>query len=239
MPDPVRIGLLQLGEVHPEVAATTGDYPALFSDLLAGHHVDLVTYDVRAGQVPTDPAAHDGWLASGSASSAYEPLPWIETTSRFLLDVLAADVPLVAICFGHQLLAQALGGRVAKAEVGWGVGVHRYDLVAPTRPWEAPAPVDGVRVIASHQDQVVEPPEDIELLLTSEHCPVAGFTVEDRALAIQAHPEFTAEVSRGLVERRRAQIGAERADAALAGLDEPLDRTAVAAWMAAFWRRSA
>lgn len=234
--EPLRVGLLQLGYIHPDVAATEGDYPEAFAALLAGHDIELTTYDVPAGQRPKSPRDHDGWLASGSANSAYEPLAWIGDTGRFLLEVVDADVPLVAICFGHQLLAQAMGGTVARADVGWGVGVHHYDVVGPARPWMA-GPVSELRVIASHQDQVVEAPDGIELLATSTHCRVAGYTVGSRALALQAHPEFTPAVSRGLLDLRRGAIGEARTDAALATLDEPIDQDLIAGWMASFWRR--
>ncbi len=232
----LRVGLLQLGYIHPDVAATEGDYPEAFAALLAGHGIELTTYDVPAGQRPTSPTDHDGWLASGSANSTYEPLAWIGSAGRFLLDVLNADVPLVAICFGHQLLAQALGGTVARAPVGWGVGVHHYDVIGPARAW-MDEPITSVNVIASHQDQVIDAPDGIELLASNEHCPIAGYTAGRRALALQAHPEFTPAVSRGLLQLRREAIGSDKADEALASLDEAIDQAPIAAWMNSFWRR--
>lgn len=236
----LQIGLLQCGYIAPDVAAGHGDYPEAFADLLGPQGVDLVTYDVQQGPVPTDPRAHHGWLVSGSASSAYDDLQWIPPVERFLRRLVEVEAPLVAVCFGHQLLAQALGGRVARAEAGWGVGVHRYELVGPVRPWMDPPPADGAfRMIASHQDQVVDLPAEATVIARTDHCPVAAFTVGPRALAIQPHPEFSAEVSRGLIGLRRDLIGDDRSDLALASLDGPLedDRRRVAAWMANFWRQ--
>ncbi len=242
MPPRLQIGLLQCGYIAPDVAAGHGDYPEAFADLLGPQGIDLVTYDVQQGPVPTDPGAHDGWLVSGSASSAYEPLAWIAPVEGFLRRLIEVEAPLVAVCFGHQLLAQALGGRVARAEAGWGAGVHRYELVGPRPPWMDPPPVDGAfRLIASHQDQVVDLPAEATVIARTDHCPVAAFTVGPRALAIQPHPEFSAEVSRGLIGLRRGLIGPDRSDTALATLDGPLedDRRRVAAWMANFWRQGA
>jgi GMP synthase-like glutamine amidotransferase len=232
----LRIGLIQCGHVHPDLVPTLGDYPELFADLLGPHGIELTTFDVDHEQFPVDLGGFDGWVVSGSANSAYEDLPWIHRTEELLRKLVADRAPMVAVCFGHQLLAQALGGRVAKAPGGWGAGMHRYDFCSEPLPWMEPSPVGGVRIIASHQDQVVELPEGAVVIARTDHCPIAAYTLGSSVLAIQPHPEFTAEVSRGLVERRRDRIGAEASDAALASLSEPLDQDLVAGWMARFLR---
>ena len=238
VPDgPLRAALLQCGHIHPDLVPEHGDYPEAFADLLGPHGIELVTVDVAEDGVP-DPDEHDAWLVSGSASSAYDPLPWISDLEELLRSLVDREAPLVAVCFGHQVLAQALGSTVAKADAGWGVGAHDYRLVGGPRPWMDPASDGSVRLIASHQDQVVELPEGAELVATTDHCPVAAYTVGPAALAIQPHPEFTAAVSRGLVERRRDLIGADRSDEALRSLDQPLDRDLVATWMARFLREA-
>jgi len=235
----LRIGLLQCGHIHSDLVPEHGDYPEVFADLLGPHGIELETIDVTEGPPPNDPHALDGWVVSGSACSAYDPLPWIAPVEDLLRTVIAAAAPLVAVCFGHQLLAQAMGGRVAKASVGWGVGAHTYELLGPPVPWmDPPAPGHTVRLIASHQDQVVELPQGAEVIARSKDCPVAAYTLGPAALAIQPHPEFSAGVSAGLVNRRRDAIGASTADAALASLDAPLDCSLVGAWMAAFLRQA-
>ncbi|WP_426572617.1 type 1 glutamine amidotransferase [Aquihabitans sp. McL0605] len=240
MPEtPLRIGLLQCGHVHPEVAADLGDYPELFAELLAPHGIELTTFDVDHDQFPTDLEAFDGWVISGSANSAYDDLPWIHRTEDLLRQMITDEIPMVAVCFGHQLLAQAMGSTVAKAADGWGAGVHAYEFLGEPEPWMVPPPSAPVRVIASHQDQVTALPDGAVLLARTDHCPIAAFTLGPTAFAIQPHPEFTAAVSRGLVERRRDRIGAEASDAALASLDQPLDRDLVGGWMAAFLRQAA
>lgn len=237
---PLRLGLIQCGYVHPEVAATTGDYPELFAHLLRHHPVELTTYVAEQGVLPASTAEQDGWLISGSANSAYEPLPWIGELEGFLRAVIDDGAPMVAICFGHQVLAQALGGRVAKSGEGWGVGLHTYELVGEVAPWMVPPPPDGrhVRMLASHQDQVVELPDGATLLARTDHCPIAAYTVGTTALAIQPHPEFTPAVSQGLLDRRRAVIGEATSDAAEASLATPPDQDLVADWMVAFLRRA-
>lgn len=234
MSDRLRIGLLQCGYVHPSLVQAHGDYPEAFGALLEPHGIELVVFDVQTGPVPDDPFSLDGWLVSGSASSAYEPLGWIPPLEAFLRTVVEDEAPLVAICFGHQLLAQAMGGRVVRAPAGWGAGAHDYEVVGPPRPWMVP-PADGpVRLIASHQDQVVELPDGAELVARTDHCPIAAFTLGAQALAIQPHPEFTTDLSGEIARLRRDRMGSAITDAALASLAEPLDRDLVASWISAF-----
>lgn len=245
VPDRLRIGLLQCGYIDPSLTAEFGDYPEVFGHLFAPFGIDLVTYDVQAGPVPAHHAACDGWLVSGSASSAYEPLAWIPPLEAFLRTLVEHEAPLVAICFGHQILAQAMGGRVERAPEGWGVGAHEYQVLStPTTraaprgvSWDPDVAGPTVRLIASHQDQVAGLPDGAEVVARTEHCKVAAYTLGPRALAIQPHPEFTPALSARLMELRRSRIGDAVVDAGLASLDEPVDRDLVAGWIDGFWRR--
>lgn len=229
-----RVGLVKCGGVRPDLVADHGDYPELFARLFASEPLDLVTYHADHGEVPTSPADCDAWLISGSTASVYEPLDWIDRTRTFVATVVEAGTPLVGICFGHQLLAEALGGEVARSARGWGVGVHTYDVVAPLPRWPADVPPPArLSLLASHQDQVIQLPPGTTLLATSDHCPVAAFSANDRTVAVQAHPEFTPRLTAALVEGRRSIIGEDRADDALDTIDHPLDAPAVARWLGA------
>jgi len=230
------VGLLQAGYVNPEVAARHGDYPELFAGFLAAHPVDLVTHDVAADGLPGAVDEVDGWIVSGSASSVYDGDAWIGDLGAFVGDAVDAGVPLVGICFGHQLLAQVLGGRVEKAPIGWGVGVHGYSLVGEPPPFvDGPVP-QPLRLVASHQDQVSVLPADARLWLSSGFCPNAGFLVDDRVLTVQAHPEFDAALSRELISVRRDVIGPERCAEAEATLHEEVHSRPVADWIVGFLR---
>lgn len=230
----MRVGLLQCGRLPQDLVDDVGDYSRLFEALLGPHGVTIEAHDVVSGPPPASAKSCDGWLVSGSAASTFDPLPWIAPTETFLRAVVAEQVPVVGICFGHQLLAQALGGRVARAPGGWGAGVHRYDLVGPPRPWMEPDPPRSIHLVASHRDQVVALPEGAEVLARTEHCHVAAYTVGQHVLAIQPHPEYDATISRSLSQSRRELMGPEVTDQALASLDAPLDSAMVGAWMAAF-----
>jgi GMP synthase-like glutamine amidotransferase len=232
-----RIGLLMVGHVDPNSVHIAGDYPELFTALLAGRDIELVRYDVDLGHMPDSVKECDGWLCGPSRSSTYDALEWRSDTESFLREVIAKEAPYVGVCFGHQLLAQALGATVARAEDGWQVGAHEYELVARP-PWMTEAgAAERVTVIASHQDQVVALPDGAELLAREADgaCPIAGFTVGQRAWTIQPHPEFVAPLADHLLAGRVELIGAAKVAAARESLSRPLDQATVADWIARFF----
>jgi GMP synthase-like glutamine amidotransferase len=229
----LRIGLLMVGHVDPKSQHIGGDYPELFDALLGPLGIELVRYDLDEGRFPDNVNECDGWLCSPSRLSTYDPVPWLADAEELLRRVVAAEAPYVGICFGHQLLAQALGGRVAKADYGWGVGVREYEVVQ-SRTWMTPS-LDRVHLIGSHQDQVMELPDGAELLFTSDYCPNGGFAIGERAWTIQVHPEFIPPLADHLLAGRIELIGAERVASARASLDRRLDREVVAQWIRAFF----
>jgi GMP synthase-like glutamine amidotransferase len=228
----MRLGLLLAGHVAAASTHIAGDYPELFSRLL-GPDVELVRYDLDQDRFPDSGRECDGWLLSPSRCSVYDAHPWIASAEDLLRELLATERPYVGICFGHQLVAQALGATVARADDGWQVGVHDYEIVA-SHPWMRP-PQPSVALIASHEDQALSVPDGAELLARSHGCPIAGLSIGSRAWTIQPHPEFVSELADDLLARREGLIGAEKARAARATLRRPLDREIVAAWIRAFF----
>lgn len=228
----MRLGLLLVGHVAETSTHIAGDYPELFTALL-GDDLELVRYDLDADRFPDSGRECDGWLLSPSRCSVYDAHPWIRSAEDLLRELLATERPYVGICFGHQLVAQALGARVEQAPTGWEVGLHDYEIVA-TRPWMDP-PAASVALIASHEDQVTEVPPGAELLLRTAGCPVAGLTIGERAWTVQPHPEFVPALADDLLERRIDLIGAERVAAARASLGRPPDGAVVAGWIRTFF----
>lgn len=242
-----RLGLLICGHVHPQARSLGGDYPALFRSVFDSaldspldsetdsgfdSDVDIVPFAVDRGEMPASITDCDAWITSPSRSSVTDDLSWIQTLESFVVEAVDAAHPFVGVCFGHQLLAKALGGRVDRADIGWGVGVKHYDIIEQ-RPWMSPAQ-SSVALVASHEDQVTVLPDGATLLATSEYCPIAAFEVGPRCLAIQPHIEFTPAISERLIDLRSDIIPDEIAAAARQTLSTPVDRTLVAHWILRF-----
>lgn len=224
------IAILETGKPPEALKDAFDDYPARFRALL-GESVQTVRFDVQAGRLPDDPEAFQGAIVTGSAAGVYDDLPWIAP----LIDWLQAArgrTRLVGICFGHQIMAQAFGGHVAKSDKGWGVGLHRYDVLTQ-EPWMFPRAA-SIAIAVSHQDQVLTPPTDARVIASSDFTPYAGLAWDD-AISFQCHPEFQPEYAAALVESRRGhRIPEELADQALASLEKANDRAVLTAWIRAF-----
>ena len=220
----MRIGILEAGDLPEHIAAEYGDYPAMFARLLDGRGYAFRTWAVHAGDVPEDPGEMDGWLITGSRHGVYEDHPWIPPLEAFVRRCVAENAPLVGICFGHQIMAQALGGEVVKSDRGWCIGAHVYEDLETGGAY---------CVNALHQDQVVRAPEGARLIARSDFCPIAGLSYGPNAASWQPHPEIRPEFLERLVRARRGKVYPEAvADGALAALGTPLDTPAMADRMA-------
>ena len=230
----MHIGILQADRVDPAQRARFGDYPAMFADTLrGGMHQDATFefFDVRRGRYPRRIDDCSGYLITGSRASVYDDDRWIARLIGFMGELHAAHARTVGICFGHQLIAQALGGAVGRSPAGWGVGVHTWKVVG-RESWMHP-PMREIRLLASHQDQVETLPPGARLLASSTFCPHAAFSVGDHMLAVQGHPEFTKAYAEFLMRKRRPLLGAAF-EPGMRSLDQPTDAGVIAGWIARF-----
>ncbi len=232
----MNIGLLACDEVAEPFydVAGGGGYQRMFERLLAPHipGLRLTRFDLRAGDLPVDARSCDAWITTGSRASVYDDSAWIRAAEAFVRDVAETDRPFVGICFGHQLLARALGAEVKRAAGGWGAGVLPMTILQ-REGWMTPA-VPVVRMQYMHADQVAAIPDGATLLGEAPHCPIAMFQRGPRLLGIEAHPEFPADYARALIAARRSRIGEDASENALARVDEPTDSDIVGGWIARF-----
>lgn len=225
----MKIGILQTGKAVPEVREEMGEYADIFEALLAGHGFTFDRYMVVDGEFPPGPDAADGWLITGSKHGAYEDLPWIRRLEEFIRQVHDAGVPMIGVCFGHQIIAQALGGTVKKFPGGWAVGPQEYTFEDGTK----------MRLNAWHQDQVTRPPEGARVLASNDFCENASLMIGDHILTIQPHPEFTAWLVEQLITHRgRGVVPDDLLDEALKRLPENDDSARYAQRMAQFFKEA-
>lgn len=223
------IGLLQCDHVREEFRHIGGDYDEMFRHWLP---VDWRTYDVTAGEIPRVPDECAAYVCSGSRASVYEEQPWIDDLAAFVRKLHGAGVPMLGVCFGHQMITHALGGRVTKCCRGWGVGIHRFQ-VSIHEPWME-APLDSFNLPMSCQDQVEELPECATILAGNAHCPV-GMYRAGSLLGLQGHPEFCANYAKALMLHRADLVGAECVSSALPTLDDPIHSKQLAEWTLNFF----
>jgi GMP synthase-like glutamine amidotransferase len=191
----MKIGILQAGHTPERVTQSVGDYSAMYADLLKGHDFTFQTWSVVDMEFPTDPSDADGWLVSGSKHGAYEDHAFIPPLEDLIRDIVAKERPLIGVCFGHQIIAQALGGKVEKFENGWAVGHQTYNIGG-----------EDFALNAWHQDQVTQLPETAERVGSSSFCENAMLHYKGKALTIQPHPEFDSRVVDILIETRGAAV---------------------------------
>ncbi len=243
----MRIGILQTGRVASPLAERYGQPAQMFERFLERADRALVfeTYNVLDNHFPDSIRDCDGWLITGSRHSVCEKLDWMVRLESFIREAYAARVPVVGICFGHQILAEALGGRVEKSAKGWGCGPHDYDLAGgglaePDRLEGSSKTPSRLRIQAMHEDQVVVKPPRAAVIASSAFCPWAGLAYEDAALSFQGHPEFDNAFVAELIRLRTASgtIPPEVAEPALAQIDLENDRDQVGRLIVAFFRKA-
>lgn len=173
----------------------TPEYWRLFENLLVGagaKSADIEIFDARTDKLPAVRAG-EKYVITGSLSSAYDSDAWISALKDFVRAACGCGAKVVGICFGHQLVADALGGRVARAETGWGEGIRFSPLKSDFL--KAYFPDGGFWLDYNHHDQVINLPPNAERLSGSEFCPNESYRIDGSILCFQGHPEFTREYS--------------------------------------------
>jgi GMP synthase-like glutamine amidotransferase len=207
----MRLGLLLCDHVRPELQPAFGDYPDFFARLLPT--ADIRVFDLTAADFP-DLESCDAWISSGSRHSVYDDLDWILRLKALLHQIDQERRKYVGICFGAQMIAEALGGKVTRAREGWQVGIKQAHWVGG----------GSFRILHSNADQIAELSPEMRVVATTATNPIEVVEVGDHFLGFQGHPEFTTEYVAALIEARRGtSIPAAVADAGLASLGQSPD----------------
>jgi len=235
---PLKLAILETDELLPALKPTYHSYGRMFTRRLerAGFTGDIQVFAVIDGQYPNSILDFDAYLITGSKHDAFADDEWIVRLRDYCRAVYNAGKPIIGICFGHQLVAHALGGQAGRADGGWGLGVMEYEL-AESALADLPDFVDSpepVSLLISHRDQVTSLPIGARLLLHNEFCPYAGFYIPNRLLCFQGHPEFDLEYKKALLEYRKHDITADHMKRVQTSLTNRHEGQRIAGWMLDF-----
>lgn len=231
------LGILETGLVDVEFRKTYGDYPTMFIDLFKGVDKPPIykSYCVIDGEYPAHIDECDAYLITGSKHDSFADEPWIIQLQDYVRELYAKRKKMLGICFGHQLLAHALGGKADRSDKGWGVGVYNSEIPADVNPsW-----LDGMRSFnlnVTHQDQVASIPDEATVLGHNPFCPYSAFFIADSVLCFQGHPEFSSEYTKTLMLSRQDRIPPPVLQKALDSLATPTDHLKIAQVMINFVR---
>ena len=234
----MKLTLIQPTDVPGPLRDRFGAYHLMFERMFAGEGFSFETIRLSEGQALPDPAMLDGTLIMGSAAGVYDThYAWMEPLRDYIRKAYAAKTPMVGICFGHQIMADALGGDVRKSEKGWGLGRHVYSVTS--RPAMIGGDLPEFAISCSHQDQVLEPPKDAQTFLSSDFTPHAGLVYRNgAAMSLQPHPEFEDDYTVALAELRRGKAPDAVIETALGSLSRASDSREIAGYLGAFLRQA-
>ncbi len=231
-----RLGLLACDFVPDDLRDRFDDYPIMFDAALtsADVNVEWRTYRVYEQELPGAIEECDGYITTGSRSGAYDKDAWIASLEGFIQRLAGSETPLVGICFGHQAIAQALGGVVEKSDKGWGIGIHHHTIGDHIScAWMNPT-LPQFTIPVCHQDQVMSLPDGARLLASNGHCENFMVQFNDTMLGLQGHPEFHPNYIEVLLELRREIITGRVREDAVHSLTREHDNPSIMKWIANF-----
>jgi GMP synthase-like glutamine amidotransferase len=233
----MKLTIIQTGDVPVALRPSFGPYRKMFETMFdsTGLSFSYEMVAVSDGEPLPDPARLQAIVITGSPAGVYDDLPWLDPLRAFIRSAYGGRTPMLGVCFGHQIMADALDGDVRKSEKGWGLGRHTYEVIKRPEFMRA-APV-ALSVACSHQDQVIVPPAEAQVILASDFTPNAGLAYRNgAAISFQPHPEFTDDYTRALAELRRGKAPDDVVDKALASIAKPSHSGDVAGYIGQFFK---
>ncbi len=230
----MKLGILKCDSVSDIFVAKHGQYLEMFASLLrpAAPDIELIVFDAENEILPSDIHAVDAYLITGSRHGVNDGFPWIAQLEDFVRTLHLAQKKVIGICFGHQLIAKALGGTVIKSPKGWGVGMSQNQILQQAA-WMNPSRTE-FNLLVSHQDQVIELPQGAQILAGSEFCPNYMMQIGSHFFSVQGHPEFTKEYSRDLMVSREDDVDQMLFVRAMNSLQLHEDDELIAQWIINF-----
>ncbi|PMJ98134.1 hypothetical protein [Vibrio sp. 10N.261.55.A7] len=226
----MKVGILIAGDTPVQLSGKFPSFAQMMEQMFPVRlpQASFTHFNVKDDEFPDDVLSMDAWIITGSVRSANDELPWMLKLERFIQEVASKRVRMIGICFGHQLIAKALGGTVEKHPQGWGVGLHEYH-------WQNEPETQCVRLPAFHQDQVTQAPASAKRVMTSSFCKNAALVYDDVIFTCQFHPEFSKDFEQALLALFSDIIPTPTVDAANQSLvNHPSDNDVVVDWIGKF-----
>lgn len=230
----MNIGILQCDDVRESLQERHGNYPEMFTQLFKSvdDELEFTVYRVIDDEYPVSIDECDAYITTGSRYSVNDSAEWIDSLQQFICRLHHSRKKFIGICFGHQLMVKALGGKVEKSEKGWGVGINSSHVINP-QEWMQPS-CNEIALVVSHQDQVKHLPPDTVILAASSFCPHYMIQIDQHFMSIQGHPEFSKAYSKDLMNARRDRICHRQIESGMTSLSSAVDDKLMTKWMINF-----
>ncbi|KTD41642.1 glutamine amidotransferase-related protein [Legionella parisiensis] len=230
----MKIGILQCDQVAPELITLHGTYSEMYIKLLYQVEPNLIftVYDACHGELPAHIDVEDAYVITGSHHGVNDGYSWITALEEFIRCLHVGRKKVVGICFGHQLIAKALGGTVIQSPKGWGIGMS-VNKITQHKSWMTPS-LGVLNLIVSHQDQVVVLPPEAEVLAASDFCPFYMLQIRDNLFTVQGHPEYSKNYAQALIEIRKSKLSEELVEQGLKSLQQHCDDGVFSSWIVNF-----
>ena len=230
----MKIGILKCDSTNENLRKEHGDYSDMFISLFQSVEPTLVfeTYNVILGEYPKNLQDNNVYLITGSRYGVNDGYKWIDDLESFVLELQYRKHPLIGICFGHQMIAKALGGKTELATQGWGAGVQNYNIIL-TEAWMEPQ-LEQFSILSFHKDQVTKLPENAVLIAQNDFCPYSAYYIGEWLISFQGHPELTKDYVRALLYHRENILGREVLKNGIKSLEKQIHPQTIAKWILNF-----
>lgn len=234
----MKIAILDADKLTPSIIKRYGCYADKFIRLLSPAKDKFTSpahfqrYNIIENQYPESIDKYDAYIITGSQHSCYENLKWIKDLENYIRLLHQNKKKLIGICFGHQIIAQSLGGLVEKNSKGWELGITATHITQPLE-WMQP-PRDFFFSLVSHQDHVTRLPEQAINFAETNLCCYSGFCIENHILTFQGHPEFSNNYVKLIIKLESKHLSQEQRVSARASLQQKDDHDLIMHWLVNF-----